>query len=111
MDKKGVTGAINSATRFDFINTPNGAVLDLNLHPTAVSGEEGIEIMISVLKTFLNKGGFAVHFNVIDPKVLKEAQKNSVKYKNIQVRLCGWNVYFTDLDKEMQNNLIASMEV
>lgn len=110
MDKKGVTGVIHSATKFDFTNVPNGAVLDLNLHPTAVSGEDGIEIMLSVLKTYLNKGGLAVHFNVIDPKVLKEAQKNPQKYKNLQVRLCGWNVYFTDLDKEMQNNLIASME-
>lgn len=111
MDKKGITGAINSAAKLDFTNTPNGAVLDLNLHPTAVSGEEGIEIMISVLKTYLNKGGFAVHFNVVDPKVLKEAQKDPQKYKNLQVRLCGWNVYFTDLDKEMQDNFIKSLEV
>lgn len=110
MDKKGVTGIINSATKFDFSDTPNGAVLDLHLHPTAVSGEEGIEIMISILKTYFMKGGFAVHFNVIDPEVLKAAQKNPEKYKNLQVRLCGWNVYFTDLNTEMQNNLIASME-
>ncbi len=111
MDKKGVTGAINSATRFDFTNAPNGAVLDLHFHPTAVSCDEGIEIMISVLKTYLNKGGFAVHFNVVNPDTLKAAQKNPEKYKNLQVRLCGWNVYFTDLDIEMQNNLIKSLEV
>lgn len=110
MDKKGITGLINSVTKLDFTDTPNGAVLDLNLHPTAVSGEGGIEIMISILKTYFNKGGFAVHFNVTDPKVLKEAQKNPQKYKNLQVRLCGWNVYFTDLDTEMQNNLIKGME-
>lgn len=110
MDKKGITGIINSVTKFDFSNTPNGSVLDLHLHPTAVSGDDGIKIMISILKTYLNKGGYAVHINVTDPETLKKAQKAPEKYKNLQVRLCGWNVYFTDLDTEMQNNLIKSME-
>lgn len=109
-DKKGVTGVINSATKFDFTESPDGAVLDLHLHPTAVAGEEGIGIMTSLLKTYLKKGGFAAHINVTDPETLKAAQKNPEKYKNLQVRLCGWNVYFTDLDGEMQNNLIKSME-
>lgn len=110
MDRKGVTGIINSATKIDFTDTPNGSVLDLHLHPSAVAGEEGICIMVSLLKTYFSKGGFAMHINVIDPETLKAAQKNPEKYKNLQVRLCGWNVYFTDLDTEMQNNLIQSME-
>ena len=37
------------------------------------------------------------------------AQREPEKYKNLQVRLCGWNVYFTDLEKEAQDNLINSM--
>lgn len=110
MDKKGVTGIINSATKFDYSLSPNGAVLDLHLHPSAVSGDEGIGIMISLLKIFMAKGGFATHINVVSSETLKKAQKNPEKYKNLQVRLCGWNVYFTDLDIEMQNNLIKSME-
>lgn len=110
MDKKGVTGVINSVTKFDYSLSPNGAVLDLHLHPSAVSGVEGIGIMISLLKIYLAKGGFATHINVVSSEILKKAQKNPEKYKNLQVRLCGWNVYFTDLDIEMQNNLIKSME-
>lgn len=110
MDKKGVTGIINTVTKLDYTDTPNGSVLDLHLHPTTVSGEAGTDIMINLLKTYLYKGGFAVHINVTDPNTLKKAQLNPEKYKNLQVRLCGWNVYFTDLDTQMQNNLIMSME-
>ena len=110
MDKKGITGIINSVTKFDYSLAPNGSVLDLHLHPAAVSGDEGIGIMTSLVKTYLSKGGFAVHINVMNPESLKKAQKNPEKYKNLQVRLCGWNVYFTDLNVEMQNNLIKSME-
>lgn len=62
------------------------------------------------MRTYFGKGGYAFHINIIDPEILKKAQNEPEKYKNLQVRLCGWNVYFTDLDFEMQNNLIKSME-
>ena len=111
MDKSGITAIINSATSFDHSLSPNGLVLDLTVHPTAASGDEGLAVMSGLLKTYFKKGGFAVHFNVLSADILKEAKKNPEKYKNLQVRLCGWNVYFADLDGEMQDNLIASMEV
>ena len=41
--------------------------------------------------------------------MLRAAQNDPEKYKNLQVRLCGWNVYFADLETEVQNNLIDSM--
>ncbi len=110
MDKSGITGIINSATSFDHALSPNGLVLDLAVHPSAASGDEGLSVMSGVLKTYFKKGGFAVHFNVLSAEILKEAKKNPEKYKNLQVRLCGWNVYFADLDSEMQDNLIKGME-
>lgn len=110
MDKKGITGLINSATKFDYSLAPNGSVLDLTLHPSAVSGEEGLAIMVNLLKLYLKKGGFAVHLNVVSAETLRKAQREPDKYRNLQVRLCGWNVYFTDLDIDMQNHLIRSME-
>lgn len=110
MDKKGITGLIHSVTKLDYTQVPNGTVLDLAIHPSVVSNEEGIQIMIQILKLYLEKGGFAVHINVVSPETLKAAQKNPEQYRNLQVRLCGWNVYFTDLDADSQNNLIRSME-
>lgn len=110
MDKKGITGLIHSVTSLDYTHVPNGTVLDLAIHPSVVSNEEGIGVMIHTLKFYLLKGGFAMHINVVSPDTLKLAQKNPDLYRNLQVRLCGWNVYFTDLDTESQDNLIKSME-
>ena len=110
MDKKGITGLIHSVTRLDYTLVPNGTVLDLAIHPSVVSNEEGILVMINTLKYYLSEGGFAMHINVVSPDTLKAAQENPDKYNNLQVRLCGWNVYFTDLDIDSQNNLIRSME-
>lgn len=109
MDKKGVTGLMRSVLSQNHSLIPNGAVLDIALHPTSVSGEEGLDVMCALLKLYLSGGGFAIQMNVVGKETLIAAQENPERYKNLQVRLCGWNVYFTDLDREVQDNLINSM--
>ena len=98
-DKHGITTLISSATKFDHANFPNGTVLDIILHPSAVSGEDGLDAFYAVLKTYLHKGGMALHGNVFNPEDLKKAQQDPEKYKNLQVRVCGWNAYFVNLSK------------
>ena len=110
MDKNGVTGVVRSVMAQDHTLIPNGAVLDVALHPTTVKGDGGIDVMYGVLSTYLNGGGSAIQMNVLSPDTLRAAQREPEKYRNLQVRLCGWNVYFTDLDEAAQNNLIDSME-
>lgn len=110
MDREGVTALINSVTRIDYTKTPNGTVLDLTLHPTAVAGEGGLGAMLTLLNTYLIKGGFALQINVLDAGILREAQKNPEEYATLQIRLCGWNVYFNELTKEEQDDFIRRAE-
>ena len=83
---------------------------NIDIIKPVVENKEGLDIMTSLIKLYFKKGGFAVHMNVLSPETLRKAQQNPEKYKNLQVRLCGWNVYFTDLSRKMQDNLIKSME-
>ena len=50
-----------------------------------------------------------MQMNVVGRETLEAAQREPEKYQNLQVRLCGWNVYFTDLEREVQNQIIESM--
>ncbi len=109
-DKNGVTSLINSVTTIDYTNTPNGTVLDLMLHRSAFSGSDGIESTVSLIKTYMNLSGFAIQINVFDPQTLRLAQKMPEKYSNLQVRRCGWNVYFNELTLEEQNEFIKQAE-
>ena len=109
-DKKGVTALIHSATQIDHSLFPNGTVLDVVLHPSAVAGEDGLCAFESLLKTYFAKGGFALHGNVFDAEELKKAQENPEKYKNLQVRVCGWNAYFVNLSKAEQDAFIKQAE-
>ncbi len=109
-DKNGVTGLINSVTKIDYTEIPNGAVLDVILHSSAVKGDEGLQAMAGILKSFMTLGGMALQFNVLNPAVLRNAQKQPEKYATLQVRLCGWNVHFVNLSEKEQNEFISTLE-
>lgn len=106
-DKHGVTGLINSVTRLDFTQTPNGAVLDIMLHPSSIRGPEGLEAFVGLIKTFFAQGGYAVQFNVVDPRTLRDAQRHPEKYATLQIRVTGWSVYWVTLPKWEQDQFIA----
>ena len=105
-DREGATAHILSVTELNARDIPNGSILDLDLHSSAVKGQSGIQLMITTLKTYFARGGYAVHYNVLNAEVLKEAKKDPQKYPNLQVRLCGWNVLFSSLSEQVQNEFI-----
>lgn len=107
-DKEGISGLVRSLASVDFTKTPNGCVLDFIIHPSVVSGEKGPQVLWSIVQSHFANGGFAVHGNVFDRRKLIEAQNNPDRYKNLQVRVCGWNAYFVELKKEEQDVFIAS---
>ncbi len=107
MDRQGVTAHIRSVTKLDHAAYPTGSVLDLVLHPSAVAGEDGMDAFESLVRSYFALGGYAVHFNVLDSRVLERAQREPEKFKNLQVRVCGWNVYFVNLSRGEQDELIA----
>ena len=110
MDRKGITGMIHSAGKIDASRFPNGSVLDVVLHPSAVAGDEGLLAFYGLLLTYFKLGGLALHGNVFHAEDLKKAQKDPEQYKNLQVRVCGWNAYFVNLTKEEQDAFILQAE-
>ena len=110
MDKKGITALINSATCIDYTDIPNGTVLDTMLHKSAMTGDDGMFSCVGLIKTFMALGGIGIQINVFDPSVLRKAQQMPEKYSNLQVRKCGWNVYFNELSREEQNEFIKQAE-
>lgn len=109
-DKNGVTALINSALKTRPSLYSESHCLDVLLPPTAVSGDEGFEIMKSLLFTYMKGYGQSIQFNVFNSDMLKDAQNNPEKYKNLQVRVCGWNVLWNNLSKEEQNAYIKRAE-
>ena len=106
-DIKGPFAVFRSTTRVNQQLTANGTALDIALHPSALRGPEGTEKLMALIRAFVKLGGIQVQFNVIDAAVLKEAQAEPEKYRNLTVRLWGFPAYFVRLPREFQDHLIA----
>ena len=59
------------------------------------------------LRSLCSLGVFHTQFNVIDTETLKEAQKHPEDYNGLLVRVAGYTAYFTELGKEVQDDIIS----
>lgn len=110
MDRNGITALLHSALHTHPDRYCESHCLDVMLHPSAVSGPEGLQIMKAVLMTYLKGGGMSIQFNVLSAETLRDAQKHPETYKNLQVRVCGWNVLWNNLSAAEQNAYIRRAE-
>lgn len=110
MDKNGITALIESATNLIPSDYHESFCVDVMLHPSAVEGEDGLNVLKGVLMTYLNKGGQSIQFNIFNTDTLRDAQKNPEKYQNLQVRVCGWNTLWNNMSKKEQDAYILRAE-
>ena len=109
-DLKGVTALIRSALSVDAASFPGDFPLDIMMHPSSVQGEDGLAAWRTLLRVYFAGNGVAVHFNIFDASELKDAQMHPEKYQGLQIRVCGWNVRFTEMDKSEQDKYILRAE-
>lgn len=111
MDKNGPTGVISSVAAIDQENFPNGTLMNLKFHPSALAGEDGWKKLSQLMQTYFNMGGMELQINVISTDTLKDAQKNPDKHKDLVVRVAGFSAYFVELHESGQNDLIRRTEL
>ena len=105
-DRRGLLAYLNSATKIDAVDYPNGAPIDFILHPSAVEGEDGLDVMLALIRTTFKKGGSAVQCGIYSADLLLDAQEHPELHEGLQVRLCGWSQYFNKLSRDEQDMLI-----
>jgi pyruvate-formate lyase len=66
--------------------------------------------MLALVRTYFRKGGHSIQGNVFDARLLRDAQAHPDRYATLQVRVCGWNVYFVNLSRKEQDLFIAQAE-
>jgi formate C-acetyltransferase len=106
-DKLGPTAFLKSCCKLDFTRVPNGATVELKMHPESVKGERGIEALAALMRGFVKMGGWFLHVDVVDSTMLLDAQRHPEKYPNLSVRVAGWSARFATLDKNWQDMVIG----
>lgn len=106
-DRKGPTANIKSVGHLGLETAPNGASHTISLSPSLVRDAEHRRKLAALLRAYDQVGGTALQINVISPDTLRAAQKDPDAYRNLLVRVTGYNAYFVGLGKEIQDELIA----
>jgi formate C-acetyltransferase len=82
-------------------------MLNIKFTPSCLKGDGGTERLVSFIRAFVDLKLWHVQFNVINQQTLIEAQNNPDAYRDLIVRIAGYSAYFTDLSRDLQNDLIA----
>ncbi|MBO5897554.1 MAG: hypothetical protein J6R04_00935, partial [Clostridia bacterium] len=107
---EGATAIIRSYCKVDYTKHATGAALDIRLLPTSVRDEAGLQGLVSLLRGFVELGGFFMQPDVVDAAILREAQAHPEQYGTLSVRVSGWNARFVTLNRDWQDMVIAQNE-
>lgn len=104
-DKKGPTAVLKSAAKIDHLKT-GGTLLNQKFTPSFFDGEEAIEKVGYLVRSYFRMKGHHMQFNVVNADTLRKAQKSPEKYTDLIVRVAGYSDYFNDLGEPLQNEII-----
>jgi benzylsuccinate synthase len=105
-DRKGPTAVLKSVSKIDH-RTHQAILLNQRFTPATFAGEKGKGIFLAYLQAWHDLDIDHVQFNMASTKVLKAAQKEPEKYRDLMVRVAGYSAYFVELDKGVQDHIIA----
>jgi formate C-acetyltransferase len=106
----GPTAAVLSVTSWDPVSLIGGAAFNMRFNKDLFNTAETLPKLKYLVLTFLRRGGFETQINVLDPNILREAQKNPENYRDLIVRIGGYSDYFTRLSPQMQAEVILRTE-
>ena len=108
-DVSGPTALIRSAVHPD-ASKLQSMLFNMKINPSTIEGGVGSEKLISLIETYFDLGGYQIQFNIVDSKMLKDAQKQPEKYQDLMVRVAGFSARWVELGPAIQDEIIRRTE-
>jgi pyruvate-formate lyase len=102
---------IRTLASLDPLKMPNNIAFNVKILPDPHdTPEQALDTMTAYAKTYLDLGGMQMQFNVVSTETLRDAMEHPELYRNLMVRISGYNAYFVELNRDLQLELIARTE-
>jgi len=106
-----LTEQIRTVASLDAHRMPNNIAFNVKVVPGADDEHrEVVDRMAAYVGAYFEMGGMQIQFNVVGSDTLKAAMETPDEYRDLLVRISGYNVYFVDLTPEAQLEVIGRME-
>ena len=87
---------------------PNGTSHTITFNPSVfLRDKEHKEKFQTYLRGYIENGGTSLQINMVSTDMLQDAQKRPENYKELLVRVTGYNAYFVTIGKELQEEIIS----
>ena len=108
-DRKGPTAVVKSLGKMDHIRT-GGTLLNQKFTPQLLADDTGLAGLKDLVRSYFRLMGHHIQFNVVTADLLRTAQAQPEKYRDLIVRVAGYSDYFVDCSTELQNEIIHRTE-
>jgi formate C-acetyltransferase len=108
-DRRGPTAVFRSAAKMDHVKT-GGTLLNMKFSPAILAGEEGIDRLAHLVRSYFRADGHHVQFNVVSADTLRMAKADPEAHRGLIVRVAGYSDYFCDLSEALQDEIITRTE-
>jgi pyruvate-formate lyase len=109
-DRKGPTAVLRSVGSMHLEQASNGTLLNMKFSPAFFEGGHALEKFVALLRGFCALKIPHVQFNVVSAATLRQAQVNPAEYRSLVVRVAGYSAFFTELDRDLQDEIIRRTE-
>lgn len=93
----------------DHVRT-GGTLLNQKFTPQLLRDDRGLDGLVDLVRTYFKLDGHHIQFNVVDAATLRAAQETPEQYRDLIVRVAGYSDYFCDINKGLQDEIIARTE-
>ena len=108
---KNLLDNIRDVAKLDPMNLNDNIAFNVKVIPSSGdSREKTVNDMFSYVKTYFDLGGMQIQLNVVTSDMLRDAMAHPENYRNLLVRISGYNAYFVTLNRDMQLELIERAE-
>ena len=108
-EKSGPTASILSSTKWSHTELIGGVAVNMKFSK-GMLGDRLTDVLQSLIRVYIQRGGFELQINVTDRQTLEKAKKDPEAYRDLVVRIGGYSDYFTRLSPEMQDEIILRTE-
>ena len=108
---KSLLDNMRDVARLDPHNITNNMAFNVKIVPSPHdTRDKAVQDMFSYVKTYFSLGGMQMQMNVVTSETLRDAMAYPENYRNLLVRISGYNAYFVTLHRDLQLELIHRAE-
>ncbi|MEW6443635.1 MAG: pyruvate formate lyase family protein [bacterium] len=108
---KDLLNNLRDVAKLDPADMPNNMAFNVKVVPQSrAPREKTVGEMAAYVKSFFHLGGMQMQMNAVSTGTLRDAMAHPENYRNLIVRISGYNAYFVTLNRDIQREIIGRSE-